>query len=451
MRSKPVRMLWCGLIVLLFALAAKRQGDRVNIDMSYIDQSAYMSYAKAMVQTRYEYVGGRNRMPLYPGLMSLFYKEGMSDGEFFELGKNVGIVIGLVGSVVAFLLFSKVSKPMDALVGTLVAMFTVLVYKAPYFQTEVLFYAINLVLFYLLLSLLRTPRLRTAALAGLVGGIGHLTKASVLPALVLAAALLVARGAVGFWRRHQGERALSSGSSPSRVAIEHLVCLAVFVACFLIVVFPYIRTSKERFGQYFYNVNSTFYMWSDSWAEAKQWPASRGADGGSPGTPERQDPSFSRYVQEHSLGDVLRRLVVGSVSLCHVAVRSYGFAEFLLVYLIALVLLFAQNESLRLSALKRRLDPCALLFVAGYFSGYVLLYAWYTPIALGERFMLALFLPAMLIVVWVLSYAQDRDLGFDCFGRRMSAAGVSPAVLLFLIAYLVTVFPHRLATRFGGG
>jgi len=92
-------------------------------------------------------------MPLYPGLMSLFYKEGMSDQEFFERGKKIGIAIGLFGSTVAFLVLSRVSKPVDALTGTAITMFTVFAYKSPYFQAEVLFYTINFLLFYLLLSL----------------------------------------------------------------------------------------------------------------------------------------------------------------------------------------------------------------------------------------------------------------------------------------------------------
>ncbi len=43
--------------------------------------------------------------------------------------------------------------------------------------------------------------------------------------------------------------------------------LLVVIATFLAVVFPYIQTSKRIYGQYFYNVNSTFVMWCDSSTE----------------------------------------------------------------------------------------------------------------------------------------------------------------------------------------
>lgn len=121
------------------------------------NQGAYMEYAQQIARTNFQFVGDRNRMPIYPGLLAFFDGEGMSDEEFFERGKNVGIVIGLAVVVVAFLMFRKVSEPVDALVGTLVATFTVLVYKSPYFQAEALFYGVNLVLFGLLLSLVRQP------------------------------------------------------------------------------------------------------------------------------------------------------------------------------------------------------------------------------------------------------------------------------------------------------
>ncbi len=444
-------MILLGLTIVLFIWAAKRQSVRVNTDRYSIDQSAYMDYAKGMAQTNLQFVGGRNRMPIYPGLMSFFYKQGMSDEDFFERGKNVGIVIGLVGLAVAFLVFSRVSKPMDALTGTLVAMFTVFAYKSPYFQTEVLFYAINLVLFYLLLLLVRNPQVRTAVLAGLVGGAAHLTKASVLPALLLAALLVVAHGAVGLWRRNYDADAPPVDRSPSRYVLDHLFSVTVLLGCFLLVIFPYISTSKERFGDYFYNVNSTFYMWYDSSDEVKQGTRAHGDRQGWPDMPEEQIPSLRKYVREHSIGEILERFTRGLLDLRNWIIRSYGYAEFLLVYVIALMLLFIQNKSLWPSHLLRRVHPLVLIFVLGYFLGYTLLYAWYTPIAGGDRFILSLFLPAMLVIIWALSYAQNLDLGFNFFGRRISASSVSPAILLFLTAYVLTVFPLRVSTMYGGG
>jgi hypothetical protein len=291
MRGTLALMAVLGLAVGIFGWGASRQGSLVNTDLNSTDQSAYMSYARNMARTNFQWAGDRARMPTYPGLMSFFYRPGMSDADFFECGKNVGIAIGLTGLMVVFFLFRRLSTSVDALTGTLVTMFTVFAYKSPYFQPEVLFYTIALVFFYLLLSVIQKPTVRTAALAGLVGGIGHLTKASVIPALFLAALLVMVRGAIDLWWRHDVGR-LRAAWSQSRVVLNHLLCVTVLLGGFLLVVFPYIRTSKELFGRYFYNVNSTFYMWYDSWAEVEQGTRSYGDRQGWPNMPEDQIPSF---------------------------------------------------------------------------------------------------------------------------------------------------------------
>ncbi len=73
-------------------------------------------------------------------------------------------------------------------------MLTVFAYKAPYFQCETLFYGLTLGLFVLVLRLLQRPHLLTTVLVGSVGALAHLTKASILPTIVLATGLLLIRG-----------------------------------------------------------------------------------------------------------------------------------------------------------------------------------------------------------------------------------------------------------------
>lgn len=119
---------------------------------------------------------------------------------------------------------------------------------------------------------------------------GHLIKASVLPTLLLATPLLIIRGMT----RGQNDEAGPGSASlrqPRRV-LHNAACALVLLGCFLVVVFPYIRTSKERFGRYFYNVNSTFYMWYDSWDEAERGTKAHGDRDGWPNMPADQIPSF---------------------------------------------------------------------------------------------------------------------------------------------------------------
>lgn len=450
MSRKLELMVLLALAIAIFIWAARRQSVHQNTDMVAMDQYSYMEYAKGLSQTNFQFIGDRNRMPLYPGLMSLFYRANMSDEAFFELGKNLGIAIGLLVLVGAFLIFSRFAEGLDALAGTLVVMFTVFAYKAPFFQTELLFYGLSLLLFALLLTLVQRPQLRTAVTAGLVAGLCHLTKASVLPALALAVLVLILRGALELWPPRRLQTAgHAKPSAPSRVLMSGVYASAL-IGCFLIVIFPYIRTSKERFGHYFYNVNSTFYMWYDSWEEAKAGTRAHGDRVGWPTMPESEIPSFQKYMREHTPAEVLWRLIKGLRSLWENAVFSYGYSEFLFVYGLALALLLAQNLSLWKAVVFRPAQLSALLFALGYFLGYSLLYAWYTPIAWGNRFSLALFMPALLVILWLLRYAQRNSLDFELVGRRVPASAVSSAILLFLAAYIINILPFRISSMYGG-
>ena len=73
----------------------------------------------------------------------------------------------------------------------------------------------------------------------------------------------------------------------------NLASLFLAICCFLAVIFPYILQSKEMYGQYFYNVNSTFYIWYDSWEDAKQAERDHAFTEGWPDLPSGQVPGKS--------------------------------------------------------------------------------------------------------------------------------------------------------------
>lgn len=435
-------------VVFLFLWGAWQQGSQVNTNMGLTDQSAYMGYAKQLARTNMKYVGGRNRMPLYPAILSFFYSKGISDEEFFARGKAFGVAVGLLISLVAYLTFRSVCRPVDAAVATGGAMFTVLAYKAPYVQAEMLFYGISLVLFLLLLSLIKKPSFRGAVLAGLVAGVGHLTKASILLALLLAALLVVLKGPVDLLlERREG---VSISRPTTAHVLYHVGCSSALLICFLIIVFPYIRTSKERFGRYFYNVNSTFYMWYHSWNEVEVGTKAHGDRLGWPGMPEEEIPSLRKYLCEHSPAQIGGRVVWGLVALRSRLIHAWGGAvQLLLIYAGSLAALFFRNRAEVRRALQG-LHPCTVLFVLVYFGGYLVLYAWYVPIAGGSRFVLSLFLPSLLLMLMLISFAESRNMKVDIGGVGIRASMVSPFVLLTVMIYLLTVFDRRVFSFYGG-
>lgn len=436
------------LLLALFLWGANCQSRQVNIDMDTTDQDAYRTYTKQLVETNYQQLGDRNRMPLYPYLLSLFYQPPMSDEALFAVAKQVNSLLTLVVLLITGVIFWFYAPGTDAIVALLVAAFTVFAYRAPYFQAEVLFYGLSFLLFVLLLEIVQRPRWLVALLAGVVAGLAHLTKASILPAVVLACVFL---GVQALIRGYRAWRPRSAVPKPGwRPVATPILAAIVFVLLFLAVVLPYIRVSKERFGHYFYNVNSTFYVWYDSWEEVKQGTRAHGDRVGWPDMPAEQIPSLGKYVREHSLQQIAERFTQGLKIVWNMVMTSYGYGLFVLLYALAGALLLWQGRQ-HFGALLRQSDQLVLIgFVLCYFVSYLLLYAWYTRIAYGNRFVLALFLPLLFCFVRLLGYGRRQELTMTLGGVTTPVAAISGFVGLMLGGYLLAVYPNQVCSLYAG-
>jgi hypothetical protein len=92
----------------------------------------------------------------------------------------------------------------------------------------------------------------------------------------------------------------------------------------------------------------------------------------------------------------MRRLQDGAAKVMTRVLGSSGYFDYLLVYG-GLLLAAAVVRWPRARRLMRE-DLPLLVFFFGYFSFYVLLYFWYAPIAAGDRLILALFIPLLLVL-----------------------------------------------------
>lgn len=424
----------------LYWVGAVQQLTLVNTDMTATDQSAYMEYARAMVESNYTVIGGRNRMPIYPFLQSLFYQPGMSDDAFFTVGKYVNLVLSLLLLAGLAWLFSLYLPWPEALTLLLITAFTIFIFKAGFFQTELLFYFLNFCLFLLMWRLLQQNSWQLAILTGVVAGVAHLTKASILPGLALF---------LGFAGLRWGWAALQNRSGGlTKQMVSQILPVLLVALCFLITVYPYISTSKRVFGHYFYNVNSTFYMWYDSWEEAKQGTRAHGDRVGWPDMPSEEIPSMNKYLREHTTEQIINRFVAGGRTVFDNVINSYGYFKYLVIYFA--LLLAAMLWSWRQALQALRANPFLYLFLLTYFVLYLLLCFWYAPIASGNRIILAQFLP----MLFTLAY------GFHCLLRSASikidrhfiplSTMVTVAILLVLVVDSYSVLTERVAAIYGG-
>ena len=436
-----------GLILILTGLycyGAVQQLARVNTDMKSTDQSAYMDYARNMYESDYTFIGGRNRMPIYPFLQSLFYRPSLSNEAFFERGKYVNLLLSLGLLAGLALVFRHFFGPLHALNLVLIVAFTVFVFKAGWFQTELLFYVMNLWLFLLMCRLLQKPSGVFAILTGIVAGLAHLTKASVLPGLVVFLLSVGAQWAwtvCGNWRR-------ATGLTATKAASSYVIVILLVGLSFLATVFPYISTSKQVFGYYFYNVNSTFYMWYDSWAEAKQGTRAHGDRVGWPAMPPEEIPSMSKYLREHTPKQIMERFLNGGRLVWSNVVDSYGYFKYVVIYVGLLFVAMRRHWTRTREFIAK--NPILCMFLLIYFVAYGLLYSWYAPIIAGNRLVLAQFIPLMFVIssgLCLLLRSSQVKVGRHLLDE-LAAMNLVMTVIVSIDIYFI--LSERVGTMYGG-
>lgn len=421
------------LILAIFYLAGTLNFSAQNNKFEISDQAAYIEFAREVKRSAFQFTGSRNFMPLYPYLQAVLLDPGQDNAALFELGKQVNILVSLGLLVALFLIFRKHLRPLSAYLLTLIVAFSLYVYKAAHYQPELLFYFLFFLVFLLMGRLIQQANWKTAILLGLVAGLAHLTKASVLPALLLftgAYLLMIVRAR---FTRNAGRRLLN---------------LALVLAIFLLTVLPYILESKQRYGQYFYNVNTTFYVWYDSWREAKEGTRAHGDAVGWPQIPADQIPSLQKYLGEHSAADILKRLGDG---LAHQALnlwKTFSLISYPLIYLTALLILLLLGGARTGALLREHFGLIA--FVLAFIGGYLLLFAWYGPIAdySDLRFTYGLYIPILFSIFLALEKLLAGDESYQISLGRASgpawANALHGAIALILTYELIFQIPEKL-------
>jgi hypothetical protein len=126
----------------------------------------------------------------------------------------------------------------------LITAFTVFIFKAGWFQAELLFYFLNFCLFVLLWRLLKQPSLPVALITGVLAGLAHLTKASIMPGLFILVGVMALQGAWE-WLKERGKQFKATRGGGLKILTLTLVLLA-FHNCL-----SYTSTSKRIFGHIF--------------------------------------------------------------------------------------------------------------------------------------------------------------------------------------------------------
>ena len=376
--KKIIPFIFLALLIFVFYYSAEQQAIFQNTSSQLTDQQAYILFMRNLVENDYRYTDG-SRAPLYMLFQSLFHSQNDTDQMIFEQGKQVNIVLSILLLICIYYFSRKYIKPPLSIYFILIPAITIFALKAPYFQPELLYYTLFFFCFVLMLEMLHQPNWITAVLLGLATGLAQLTKASILVALVLF---------VIFYAAKTFYTSIKEKSPPGKKWAFLLICVTIFA----LVIYPDAKLHKEKYGHWFYNVNTTFYIWYDSWDEVVAGTRAFKDREGWPQLPDEEIPSPIKYLQDHSPGQIAFRLAKGIATIPYRHCwQSYGHCKY--VVLIGGFALYGiwLNKEKFWDIIKSNKFMAA--FLVSIFGSYYLLVSWYAPIASGERQALPLFLP----------------------------------------------------------
>lgn len=239
---------------------------------------------------------------------------------------------------------------------------------------------------------------------GLFLGLAYLTKASLLPAIIAFVFVFILK----ILFEYSNEKKIWERQFSRKIMIYNFASLSLVLIAFLSILFPYLQESKQTYGHYFYNVNSTFYIWNDSWDEVLRGPIYAN-NGVWPDLPRYQLPSFNEYVRNHSFQQVKDRFLVGLKAQLHYLTVPNAKINYLLIYAVSLFFFFAPKK--QWGYLKKMIAQywTLLLFFLLNLGGYMFLFSWYFPIAGGPRFIYGLFLPSLFLIFAVIKKITRED------------------------------------------
>jgi hypothetical protein len=321
-------------------------------------------------------------------------------------------------------------------------------FKAAYFHPSLLFYFLSFCAFLLVCKMIVSPSWKLSILAGIVLGVAHLTKAAILPGLALFLLFSSAKAVYMLYIRLTNKTCLSTFQFRKQL-VHRLLSVTLVILTFLGTVYPYIRTTKRIWGRYFYNACTTFYMWYDSWDEAKHGTVAHGDRKGWPDMPPEEIPSFNKYLREHTVQQIVDRVLSGLEKLNVDCRNSYGYYKYVWIYFVFSLVMVAMNSRYNIQVATRY--PFLLGFCLSCFVVYLLGYAWYMPIATGNRFILAQFLPFMFTVSYVICKQPSSRVSIRLLGVQIRPVDVLNAIVpLVLIPDIYFILTERIVTMYGG-
>jgi hypothetical protein len=375
------------LCVLSFALAVIPI-SHANTNSADWDQRGYLKIGLWISRGIGFTDGSKN--PLYPLALAPLASR---DFRYFTMAKYVSLGIGCIGLVTTYHVARKYVGRVGALtVVSLLMLNRQYRFAAAHVDTEILLTPLFFAAWHKCCETLRTAAARqnstkSTIIAGILAGLTYLAKGTgLLLPMMLFGTLVLLHGVTWLSNR----------------------IIWLFLLSFVVVSLPLWGHNLLWHGNPLYNVNTTHYMWNDSWEEHLTYDPA-------------ELPTLFTYVQTHTVDDAWERLSNG---LRIAPVQWYGAVELdslspapqaggIAVAGLGVLVLGGVLKQVHGEWESRK--GCFVFSLCGI-VGYAVLFAWYHPISTSPRFVLPWVPVLYLASVWLIlrlvrSYGDWANVG----------------------------------------
>jgi hypothetical protein len=359
-------LMW--LVLLLSIYLTLQQLIWVNVNPSEVDQSAFILLSKESADP----LPHRNRMPLTPFLLKIL-RFGFGEEHLFFWGKATNLFLMLVLYGALLWRLKDLLMPAWLLSFFILTLPTILALRGPYLHAEPLFMMFTLWSVHLLTCSSDPPKTVRSLCLGVVWALGYLTKASMLFWIVMSLLSLMI-----YFRK------------------KAILSVLVSTVTFFLITSPYCQNSYQHYGKWFYNINTSHYVWMESWSYVQKYNRERGNIHAHQAQKKEGLPNMGKYFQENHFSEIVTRFYHGAKRVIRGWRQDPSFLScmfsFSCIMGAVMILLIRRGEPLRFPV---------FWFVPGMLLLQFLLVSFYIPIGRGNRFWVAnLPVCLLLLIQW---------------------------------------------------
>ena len=365
--------------------------------VSKYDENAYLDHVRTiLLSENYWYLGDRNRMPIFNYFLSLFYDLNLNELKNYY---NLKIANLALTSFLSMLFFLKLNKKFQNKFIFINLSFFVLVIPIFALVHQLLVESIFFISFCLMLvyfdQFYNEPSTQNGIKLGFAGAFCYLLKYTGLTVFFAISLFTVIFGLL----------------NKKTIYIKRFI---IVFFTFFILVSPYLYENYTNFNNHiFYNVNSEFYFWADSWEEIVDGVRANNDRVGWPTMEESELPSFEKYVSEHSFSDVYNRFLFGfkSIGVDYFNLSKLGSHITIISISVLMMSIYLAYKGRVFNVLKLSYFDLITILTSGFI---ILASAFNSYISTGLRYTLPIAIPLFLMVFLKLDkvYAKNNIVEF---------------------------------------